>query len=87
MQIYTVKHWTECGDHNGEVRGRNVGAGGVCNFVGRPQYQPTRPPSPKLPGTKPPTKEYTGIPIAPARYVAEDYLASLRGEPLDPMEA
>jgi hypothetical protein len=35
LWIYTTKHWTECGDLNGEVRVRTVRVEGVCNLIGR----------------------------------------------------
>jgi hypothetical protein len=35
MQMYTAKHWSECGHPNGEVRARTVGAEGVFNLIGR----------------------------------------------------
>jgi hypothetical protein len=40
-----------------------------------------QPDPPKLPGTKPPTKEYTKVPMGPAGYVAEDCL-QWEGSPL-----
>jgi len=47
-------------DPSGGVRERTEGAEGVCNCIGRKQYQATRISlPPELPGTKPPTNEYT----------------------------
>jgi hypothetical protein len=56
MQILTANHWTEHWVPNGGVRERTE----------EPEGQPLRkdnninkPNTPELPGTKPPTKEYT----------------------------
>jgi hypothetical protein len=57
--MHTAKHWTEHGDPNGEVRARTVGAEGVCNLIRRTISTNQTPP--KLPGTKPPTKECTHV--------------------------
>ena len=35
MWMYVAKHWTEHGEHNGEVRARIEGAEGVCSPIGR----------------------------------------------------
>jgi hypothetical protein len=55
--MYTANHWTESRDLNEEVRARTVGAEGVCNIIGRTTISTNQ--TPNLPGTKPPTKEYT----------------------------
>jgi hypothetical protein len=61
------------GTTNGELRARTVGAEwGLQPY--RENNNINQPESPKLPGTKPPTKGYTGVPMAPAGYVAEDCL-------------
>jgi hypothetical protein len=60
MQILTANHWTEPGDPSGRVRRRTEGAEGVCHLIGRTILTKQNiPPPQKLPGTKPPTKEYT----------------------------
>jgi hypothetical protein len=59
MQMYIAKHWNEYKDPNGEIRARTLGTEGVCNFIGRATISTSRT-SPKLPGTKPPMKEYRG---------------------------
>jgi hypothetical protein len=60
MGMYTAKHWTECGDSNGEVREKTVGVGGGCNLIGRTIISTNlTPPPQELLVTKPPTKEYT----------------------------
>jgi hypothetical protein len=60
-----ANHWTEYRVSNGEVRERTEGAEGVYNLIGRTKISTNQPPTPtythtpELPGTKPPTKEYT----------------------------
>ena len=61
---------TEHGVLNGGVREKTEEAKGVCNPIGRTTISTNQTP-PELPGTKPPTKEYTWLPAA---YVAEDGL-------------
>jgi hypothetical protein len=56
--MLTAKHWTEHGVPNGRVRERTKGAEGVCNSI-RKNNNINQPDSPELPGTKPPTEEYT----------------------------
>jgi len=58
MQMLAANHWTEHGDLNGRVRGRTERAEGVCNPIGRTAIS-TNQILPEVPGTKPPTKEYT----------------------------
>jgi hypothetical protein len=53
-----VNHQIELGDPNGEVIERTGGDKGVCNPIGRTTVS-TNQTFPELPGTKPPTKEYT----------------------------
>jgi hypothetical protein len=60
MRMLTANHWTECRDPNGEVRARTEGVEGVCNPIGRTTISTNQTPPPKLPWTKPLTKEYTG---------------------------
>jgi hypothetical protein len=77
MQILISKHWAEHRVLNGRVRGRTEGAEEDCK--GRTAISTistNQTPSPKLPGTKPPTKEYTWRwrPMALAAYVTEDGL-------------
>jgi hypothetical protein len=56
--MHAVNHRTKCGDHNEGLGGRNEGAEEVNNSTGR-TISSNQTPFPKLPGTKPPTKEYT----------------------------
>jgi hypothetical protein len=72
MQMSTAKHWTECGDPNGEVRARTVGAEGVCSLKGRTISTNQTSQSYQEINNQP--KSTQGIPMAPAGYVAEDYL-------------
>jgi hypothetical protein len=58
MQMHTAKHHTEQEDSNREVRKRTEGAEGVSNPIGRTTLS-TKQTSPKLPGPKSLTKEYT----------------------------
>jgi hypothetical protein len=58
MLMLAAKHQTELRDPIGEVRSRTVGVEGVCDPIGRTIISTNRTLS-KLPGTKPPTKEYT----------------------------
>ena len=54
----TAIHWTEHSIPNGWTRERTQGAEGVCSSVeGTTIWSNQHPP--ELPGTKPPTKEYT----------------------------
>jgi len=99
MQMLSANYQTECGGPNGGVRGRTEGAEGVCNPIGRmrvstnhtPDFCPHSPSPTELLGTNPPTKEYTphggahGSSCICSRGLP--YLASVRGEPLGPMEA
>ena len=58
--MLAANHWTEHGDPNGGVRERTKGAEGVYNPIRRTTISTNQtPPPPELPGTKPPTKEYT----------------------------
>jgi len=57
MRRLAANHWTEQGDSNGGVREKTEGAEGVCNPIGRTISINQTPP--ELPGTKPPTNEYT----------------------------
>jgi len=61
--MLAANHQTEDGDPNGGVRKRTEKAEGVCNPIGRTTIstKQTPPPLPhtELPGTKPPSKEYT----------------------------
>jgi hypothetical protein len=53
-----ANHWTEHRDPNGGVTERTEG---VCNPIGRTAIPTNQvpPPTSELPGTKPPTTEYT----------------------------
>jgi hypothetical protein len=59
--MIVVNHQNEHGDPSGGVTGRTEGAEGVCNPIGRRTTISTNQASllQELPGTKPPTKEYT----------------------------
>ena len=63
MWMCTAKHWTNYRDPNEEVRARTIGAERLCNPIERTTistnqiYPATH--TLELPGTKPPTKEYT----------------------------
>jgi hypothetical protein len=60
--MLAANHWTELGDLNRGVRERIEGAEGVCNPIGIIAISNNQDPHPhpqELPGTKPPTKEYT----------------------------
>ena len=87
MWMYTAKHRTKLEDHNEEFRARTVGIEGVCNLIGRTTISTSQTP-PELPGTKPPTKEYTGGTHGSSWICSRGlpYLASLGGEPLGPVE-
>jgi hypothetical protein len=50
--MLTTNHPTEYGDPNGGVRGRTEGGEGDYNNINQPEH-------PELPGTNPPTKQYT----------------------------
>jgi len=88
MQIPRANHQTEHRDNNGEVRARTVGAEEVCNPIGRTTISTNQTPT-KLPGTKPPTKEYTGNTHGFSWICSRglSYLASLGGEALGSVEA
>jgi hypothetical protein len=49
---------TDWSEPNGKIRAKTVGAEGICNLIGRTTISTNQTP-PELPGTKPPTKEYT----------------------------
>jgi hypothetical protein len=51
-------HWNEYGVLNRRVIEMTEGAQGVCNPIGRTTIS-TNQITPELPGTKPPTKDYT----------------------------
>jgi len=53
-----ANNWTEQGDQNGGVREMTEGAEEVCNPIGRTTMS-TNKIIPELPGTKPPTHQYT----------------------------
>ena len=53
-----ANHWTEHRVPNGGIRERTVGAEGVANPF-RKNNNINQPDPPELPGTKPPTKDYT----------------------------
>jgi hypothetical protein len=59
MWMLTANHQIEHGDPNGGVGGRNEGAKGVCNSIGRTTISTNQTPPPELSRTKSPTKEYT----------------------------
>jgi hypothetical protein len=59
MQMLVANHQTENSDPIGRVRGRIEGAEGVYNPIGRTKISTNQMP-PQLPGTKLPTKSYTG---------------------------
>jgi hypothetical protein len=59
--MLAANHQTEKGNPNGGVRGRTERADRVCNPIGRTIISNNQTPPPqkkKLPGNKPPTKEY-----------------------------
>jgi hypothetical protein len=59
-QKLAANHWTEHRVPSGEVRERTERAEGVCNHIARTIISTSQiTPPPELPGTKPPTKEYT----------------------------
>jgi hypothetical protein len=58
IQILLASHLTEPGNPNRRARGRTKGAEGNCNPIVR-TISTNQPDPPELPGTKPPTKEYT----------------------------
>jgi len=58
MRTVTANHCTEPGDPSGGVREKNEVAERVCNPIGRTIISTNQAP-PELPGTKPPTNEYT----------------------------
>jgi hypothetical protein len=87
--MHAAKQRTEHGDPNGEVRARSEGTEGICNPIGRTAISTNQPPL-KLPGAKPPTKEYTwGEPMASSCIWSRGwpYWASMGGKPLGPVEA
>jgi hypothetical protein len=60
--MLAVNNLTEHWDPNGGVMECTEGAEGVCNPIGRATISTNHtphPPPPELPGSKPPTKEYT----------------------------
>ena len=57
--MLTANHWIEHGVPNGGVRERTEGADAVCNSHRKNNNINHPDPSPKLPDTKPLTKEYT----------------------------
>jgi hypothetical protein len=59
MQILTANHRPESKDPNRRAKGRTGGAEGVCNPIRRTISTNWTSHLPELPGTKPPTKEYT----------------------------
>jgi hypothetical protein len=84
--MYTVKHWRECRDPNGEGRARTVGGEGACNLIGRTTGSTNQTPKSSQ-ETKPPSKEYTGGTHGYSWICTRGlhYLASLGGEPLGPV--
>jgi hypothetical protein len=88
MWIYTAKHLIKYRDLNGEIRARTVGTEEVCSLIGKTTISTSQIP-PKLPGTKPLTKEYTGGTRGSNHICSRGipYLPSLGGESLDPEEA
>jgi len=58
MRMVAAIHCTEQRDPKGEVRKKTEGSEGVCNPIGRKTVSTNHTPS-ALPGTKPPTSEYT----------------------------
>jgi hypothetical protein len=58
MQIITLNHQTKHRDHIGGLRGRTEVAEGICIPTGRTTISTNQSFPLKLPGTKPPTKEY-----------------------------
>ena len=58
-QMLAANHCTEHGDSTGGVRERTEGSEGVCNHIGRTNTIEKPDPPPELPGTKPPSKDYT----------------------------
>jgi hypothetical protein len=90
--MHRVKHQTEHGDPNAKVGARTEGAEGVCHSIGRTIILTNQTPQ-KLPGTKPPTKEYTWAGVG-GTYGSSwiysrrwPYQASLGAAPLGPVEA
>jgi len=58
MRPVAANYWPEQGAPNGRVREKTEGAEGVCNTIRRTTISSNQTP-PLLPGTKPPTNEYT----------------------------
>jgi hypothetical protein len=56
MRMLAANCWTKNRDPVGGIRKRTKEAEGVCNPIGRTTNQPD---PLEVPGTKPPTKEYT----------------------------
>jgi hypothetical protein len=73
MWMYIAKHWTECGDPNGEIRARTEGAEGLCIPIGRTTI-PTNQTPQSSQGLNHQPKSTQGVPMAPAGYVTEEYL-------------
>jgi hypothetical protein len=58
MLMHAFNHRTKCGDPNGRVSGKTERAEGISNPTRRTTISTNKTP-PKLPGSKPSTKEYT----------------------------
>lgn len=58
MRILAANHWTKCGHHNGGDREKSEGAEGICDPIGMTTTSTNQTFS-VLPGTKPPTNEYS----------------------------
>jgi hypothetical protein len=71
--MFTAKHWTERRDPNGEVRAKSVGAEGFCNLIGRTTISANQNLQSSQ-GLNHQPKSKQGVPMAPAGYVAEDYI-------------
>jgi hypothetical protein len=84
--MLAANHYTEHGVPNGipngGVRERTEGTEWFCNLIGRTIISTNQTPHQELPGTKPPTKEYTWRDpwLQLQAYVAEDGLVGHQWE-------
>jgi hypothetical protein len=87
VKILTANHQTEPRDPSGRARGRNVGAEGDCNPIGRTMSTNGTTQSSQGPNHQP-KSIYGGS--HDSRYICNrrwPYLASMEGETLGPVEA